>query len=219
MLWQIREGMETMDSYIQFLNMGMNTNEQLLPVQEWNVDYAVMQALRINKEQKGMRLIGFRFVEKEGADVIGQSGIYYLEGEIIQQPQEDPECYQYFRERDLEIPMFPVIKLKVPFLIIYPYEDEDRMVSMERYENQESEGYQLAEKEALRMEIKEYKENLISEMMNVVEALQAEEFSLIPLSGEQREDGKRYLNLCGDQGDFGSHIRYLHEQIQRWKKM
>ena len=54
-----------MANYIQYINMGFVVIEDIQEVTEWDVDYAVCEALEKNKSQKDCFIIGFRFLERK----------------------------------------------------------------------------------------------------------------------------------------------------------
>lgn len=54
-------------------------------------------------------------------------------GEVIKEPVKDLELFRYFKERQLEIPLFPVVKIKRPLFLVYPYQTEDQIINIEEY--------------------------------------------------------------------------------------
>lgn len=203
-----------MANYIQYINMGFVVIEDIQEVTEWDVDYAVCEALEKNKSQKDCFIIGFRFLEKEKETLKHQSGVYYLDGKVSLNPLEDMEVFRYCEEKEITVPMFPVIKIKQPFLMVFPFEEKDQVIQVSNYREKGSEEAKRARISVLRKEIAEYKGNVLKEMEEVAKALEAEEFSLISLTRDEKENGKRFLNIYGDAGDFGEHLRFLHVRIE-----
>lgn len=210
-----------MKKYIQFINMGIANCESLQEVEEWNVSFAVQQALDKNSPEDDIYIIGFRFLEKEGEFTTNKSGVYYLTGIVVKEPVSDMEVFRYCKERELPVPSFPIIKIKQPFLLVYPFEKEDCVINTEQYITPGTKENKTARIEQLRKNIIEYKDKVISQLRETADALEADEFSLVSLTGESEENGVRYLNICEDGGDFGKHMKYLYacmeelEQLQR----
>lgn len=208
-----------MANFIQYINMGFVVIDDIQEVDEWNIDYAVYEALKKNKCQEDCYIIGFRFLEKENQILKHESGIYYLDGTVISNPVEDIEVFRYCEEKDIEVPCFPVIKIKQPFLMVFPFEKQDQVIDAAKYKQTDTVEAKKAKITVLRKEISDYKRELLQEMEIVSRALDAEEFSLIPLIGDEKENGKRFLNLCGDEGDFGRHLRYLYLRTEELRQL
>lgn len=208
-----------MKRYIQFINMGIANCESLQEVEEWNVGNAVQKALDKNSPKDDIYIIGFRFLEKEGEFITNKSGIYYLTGVVVKEPVSDMEVFQYCKERQLPVPSFPVIKMKQPFLVVYPFEKEDCVLHAEQYITPGTKENRSVRMEQLRKNIIEYKEKVVGELRETADALEADEFSLVSLTGEPEENGVRYLNICGDDGDFGKHMKYLYACIKELEKL
>lgn len=210
-----------MKKYVQFINMGIANCESLQEVEEWNVGSAVQKALDKNSPEKDIYIIGFRFLEKEGEVITKKTGVYYLTGVVVKEPVSDMEVFRYCKERQLPVPSFPVIKMKQPFLVVYPFEKEDCVLHAEQYITPGTKENRNTRMEQLRNNIIEYKAKVVSELRETANALEADEFSLVSLTGETEENGVRYLNICEDGGDFGKHMRYLYacmeelDQLQR----
>lgn len=210
-----------MKKYVQFINMGIANCESLEEVEEWNVGSAVQKALDKNSPEKDIYIIGFRFLEKEGEVITKKTGVYYLTGVVVKEPVSDMEVFRYCKERQLPVPSFPVIKMKQPFLIVYPFEKEDCVLHAEQYITPGTKENRNTRMDQLRNNIIEYKAKVVNELREIADALEADEFSLVSLTGETEENGVRYLNICEDGGDFGKHMKYLYacmeelEQLQR----
>ena len=208
-----------MKRYIQFINLGIANCESMQEVEEWNVGSAVQKALDKNSPEDDIYIIGFRFLEKEGEFVTNKSGVYYLTGIVVKEPVADMEVFQYCKERHLTVPSFPVIKMKQPFLVVYPFEKEDCVLHAEQYVTSGTEENRSIRLEQLRKNIIEYKEKVVGELRETADALEADEFSLVSLTGEAEENGVRYLNICDDGGDFGKHMKYLYACMEELEKL
>lgn len=210
-----------MKKYIQFINMGIANCESLQEVEEWNESLAVQQALSKNSPEDDIYIIGFRFLEKEGENITNKSGVYYLTGVVVKEPISDMEVFQYCKDRELPVPIFPVIKIKQPFLVVYPFEKEDAVLDADKYITPGTKENRISRMEQLRSDIIKYKDKVISELRETADALEADEFSLVSLTGEVEENGVRYLNICEDGGDFGKHMKYLYacmEELEQLQK-
>lgn len=208
-----------MKKYVHFINMGIANCESIQEVEEWNVGSAVQKALDKNSPEDDIYIIGFRFLEKEEEFITKQSGVYYLTGVVVKEPASDMEVFQYCKERQLPVPSFPVIKMKQPFLVVYPFEKEDCVLKAEQYVTPGTKENRNARMEQLRKDIIQYKARVVSELRETADALEADEFSLVSLTGETEENGVRYLNIYEDGGDFGKHMKYLYACIEELEQL
>ena len=103
--------------------------------------------------------------------------------------------------------------------MVFPFEEQDQVIDAAKYKQTDTVEAKKAKITVLRKEISDYKRELLQEMEIVSRALDAEEFSLIPLIGDEKENGKRFLNLCGDEGDFGRHLRYLYLRTEELRQL
>lgn len=199
--------------------MGIATCESVQEIEEWNESLAIQQALSKNSPEDDIYIIGFRFLEKDGEFVIKKSGVYYLTGVVVKEPVSDMEVFQYCKDREIPVPAFPVIKIKQPFLVVYPFEREDKLLDAEQYITPGTKENRILKMEQLRNDIIEYRTKLVQALRETADALETDEFSLVPLTGEMEENGVRYLNICEDGGDFGKHMKYLYACIEELKQL
>ena len=90
-----------MTKYVQYLNVGLGIFNNIREVNEWNTDVAIEEALSLENEEQDIRIVGFRFFEKDEntQQIVSESGIYYLQGEIVSNPSDDSQIVSYFENR------------------------------------------------------------------------------------------------------------------------
>ena len=62
---------------------------------------AIEEALMIEDEERDIHIIGFLFFEKdyETNQILSQSSIYYLRGNIVEIPSADAQIVSYFERK------------------------------------------------------------------------------------------------------------------------
>lgn len=209
-----------MAKYVQYLNVGFGIINNTKEVKEWNVDVAIEEALMIEDEERDIHIIGFLFFEKdyETNQILSQSSIYYLRGNIVEIPSADAQIVSYFERKQQTVPIVPVVKIQTPFFVIYPYHEGDQIVDLvfakEKIEFRKKQ-VRIAK---LREELENYKQKLVQELHNIADALEQDEFLLVPLvSGGS--NGIQHLDVMGDCGNFQKHIEFLQERIEELTKL
>ena len=215
----VKKGGSDMANYIQFINMGATAVETLLQIDSWDEALAVGEVLKRNNPSEDIYIIGFRFLEKEGEVLVRQSGIYYLSGEVVEKPVEDMDIFRYCKKKDITVPQFPVLKIREPFLIVYPFEEQDRLLPMVHYEKEGTAEQKKLRIAQLRNELQQYRECVVRELRETADALEMNEFSMISVVSEDVDSGVYHLDIYGDQGDFGKHLRYLHACLEELKEL
>ncbi len=204
-----------MASYVQYLNVGFGIFNNTRDVENWSVEGAMEEALLLDDPDTDIRIIGFRFFDKdmESGKLIKQSGIFYLLGEKVENPQTDNEVVTYFKNINRGFPMGEaVIKIKKPELLVYPFRDGDRILdptAILAKINAQRGQERLAK---IRQGIEDYKQSIIDELEHIQEAIANNAFHLIPMSDSASGQEIKHLNILNDEGDFNKHIEYLRKQ-------
>ena len=205
---------KNMAHYVQYLNVGYGVFSNTKEVEKWNVKEAFEEAMLLDNPDMDIRIIGFRFYERINEQIVQESGVYYLSGEVISEPASDKAVVEYFQNAQRTVPQFPIVKVSIPYLLVYPFHEWDCI--LERSEVV-SKGELRSKKERimeLRNTIEKYKNSVVGELYQIAEAFESEEFSCIPLIALEGQEDKQFLNLVKDDGDFGLHIRKLQKYIQ-----
>lgn len=208
------KGGENMAHYVQFLNVGYGVFSNTKEIEEWDVKEAFEEAMLLDNPSMDIRIIGFRFYEKENEQIVQESGVYYMSGEVISDPSTDDEVVNYFKNAQREVPQFPVVKINIPFLLVYPFHEGDSIIEKPK----EISKTELRNKKErimeLRNQIEKYKTSIVGELYRVAEAFETEEFSKIPLATLDGQEDKLFLDLVQDNGNFGMHIKNIQEYIE-----
>lgn len=209
-----------MAKYVQYLNVGFGIFNNIREVKEWNVDVATEEALVLENEEQDIRIVGFRFFEKEEEldQISSESGIYYLKGEVINNPSDDGQIVSYYEYRRQPLPKVPLVKIQSPFFLLYPYGEEDQFVDTHLAKEKIALRKKQARIATLRQEISDYKQSVVQEIRKIADAMEEEEFLLVPLTKETGEE-QQYLDILGDHGNFKKHISYLEEKIAEITKL
>lgn len=211
-----------MTKYVQYLNVGLGIFNNIREVKEWNADVAIEEALSLENEEQDIRIVGFRFFEKDEntQQIVSESGIYYLQGEIVSNPSDDSQIVSYFENRMQPLPIIPLVKIQSPFFLIYPYREEDQVVDTFLAKEKIALRKKQARVNILREEIKEYKEAVVRELRKVADAMEEEEFLLIPLiNNVVEEEEVQHLDILGDGGNFKKHISCLEKKIEEINRL
>lgn len=205
-----------MGKYVQYLNIGFGIFKNIQEVKDWDVDLAVEEALSLNDPKQDIQIIGFRFFEKDEKknNISKTSGIYYFQGEIVKCPCEDGDIVEYYRKKEVQVPSVPMIKIKTPWLMLYPYEEGDQVLDIASSKEIEMFRKRQADITRLRRDIDSYKENLVEELRKVADMIEAEQFTLLPFASGFGENGES-LDILGDGGNFRKHIEYLEDKMKQ----
>lgn len=208
-----------MAHYVQFLNVGYGVFSNTKEIEKWDEKEAFEEAMLLDNPSMDIRIIGFRFYEKVNEQIVQESGVYYMSGEVISDPSSDDEVVNYFKNAQREVPQFPVVKINIPFLLVYPFHEGDSIME----KPQEISKSELRNKKErimeLRNQIEKYKNSVVGELYRVAEAFESEEFSKIPLVTPDGQEDKLFLNLVQDNGDFGMHIKNIQEYIEELESL
>lgn len=204
-----------MASFVQYLNVGFGIFNNTQPVENWSIEGAMEEALLLNDPDTDIRIIGFRFFDKnlETGTLTKQSGIFYLLGEKVENPQTDSEVVAYFKNINREFPMGEaVIKIKKPELLVYPFRAGDRILDATTVlaKINAQKGQERLTK--IIQGIEDYKQSIIDELEHIQEAIANNAFHLIPMSDSSEGPEVKHLNILNDDGDFNKHIEYLRKQ-------
>ena len=95
-----------MASYVQFLNVGFGIINNTKEVETWNIKEIMEEALLMDNPDLDVRIIGFRFYDLDPVTnhVLKKSGIYYLDGEIVDSPSKDPAVISFLATANKEYP-------------------------------------------------------------------------------------------------------------------
>ena len=195
--------------FVQYLNVGYGLFKSTKQIKKWDTDIAIGEILRFEHKNPEIKIIAFRFFEKdmEKGQIIKKSGVYYMNGIAVEHPETDSEVVAYLQKRKQDIPNFPVVKLYHPFFMLYPYKKDDCIIEVSNDGRDIEKRKKQAKIKELRQEVESYKEELVFELRKIADALEAEEFQFISLTNG--DNGKKYLNLYGDLGDFGKHLQFI----------
>lgn len=209
-----------MAKYVQYLNVGFGIFNNTKEVKEWNVDVATEEALMTEEKNGDIHIIGFLFFEKddETNEILFQSGIYYLKGEIVENPSMDLQIVSYFEKKQQILPVVPLVKMQSPFFMVYPYRKDDQLINLEFAKEKIALRKKKVRIAILREEIENYKKELVQELHNIANDMEQDEFLLVPLVDGVNE-GVRHLDVMGDCGNFQKHIAFLEERIEELTRL
>lgn len=204
-----------MASFVQYLNVGFGIFNNTQAIDNWSIETAMEEALLLDDPDTDIRLIGFRFFDKdmETGSLIKQSGIFYLSGEKVENPKMDNEVVAYFKNTNKEFPVREaVIKMKKPYMLVYPFREGDRILDTTAVlaKINVRKGQERLAK--IRQGIEDYKQSIIDELEHIQEAVGNNAFHLIPMSDSTEGAEIKHLNILNDDGDFNKHIEYLRKQ-------
>lgn len=203
-----------MANYVQYLNVGYGVFCNTKEVKKWDIYEAVNDAILIENPTMDIRIVGFRFYEKKDEKIVKKSGVYYLQGEIVREPQKDDEIKLYFDKLRKEIPKCPVVKLMKPYFLIYPYTEGDTVIKIDEMISKEELRKKREEVTRLRIQVESYKDKMVTELYRLAEAIEKEEFSNIRLEKMEGHE-KVYLDLLQNQKNIGQHIEQLMNDIKK----
>lgn len=204
-----------MASFVQYLNVGFGIFNNTQAIENWSIESAMEEALLLDDPDTDIRIIGFRFFDKdmESGNLTKQSGIFYLSGEKVENPQTDSEVVTYFKNINRDFPRGEVlIKIRKPELLVYPFREGDRILDTTAVlaKINAKKGQERLAK--IRQGIEDYKQSIIDELEHIQEAIADNAFHLIPMSDSTEGQEVKHLNILNDEGDFNKHIEYLRKQ-------
>lgn len=202
-----------MASYVQYLNVGFGIFNNTRETSSWSIEASMEEALLLDDPDTDIRIIGFRFFDKNPKTnaLIKQSGIFYLSGEVIMNPQNNEEVVEFFQRANKEVPMTnAVIKITSPYKLMYPFHEGDKVLdtSVVMAKINARKGQERLAK--IRNGIEDYKNSLVEELKRIANAIEDNSFHTIPMVEGQGE--AKHLNILNDGGDFNKHIEYLRKQ-------
>lgn len=201
-----------MASYVQFLNVGFGIINNTKEVESWNIKEMMEEALLMDNPDLDVRIIGFRFYDVDEATnhVTKRSGIYYLDGEIIDNPSKDPAVASFLANANKEYPRGQrLIKIMKPYTLVYALENEDTIVDVKPFLAKIKAKKAEEQLERMKNEIEDYKNNLIETLRKIEDAIENNAFNTVPLVDSPYSEGSKILNIMNDGGNFNKHIDYL----------
>ena len=181
---------------------------------------AIEEALTAENKERDIHIIGFLFFEKDNEtnQILTQSGIYYLQGEIVEIPSCVIQIVSYFERKQQTLPIVPLVKVQSPFFMVYPYHEGDQLVDLTLAKEKIALRKKQVRIAVLRDELENYKQTLVQELRNIASALEQDEFLLVPLVDGVCDD-VQHLNIMGDCGNFRKHIMFLEEHIEELTRL
>lgn len=203
-----------LQSYVQFLNVGFGIINNIEQVESWDADAAMERALGIDNPKNDVRIIGFRFYDKneESGVIEKQSGIYYLFGEIFTYPKVDPDVTGFIKNAGMNFEDgHQLIKIEKPNLMVYAFSENDTLLDAEKAMKKIKIQRETERMNKMNEEITEYKEKLLEALDGVRTALENNKYNSIPLAELDALGEKRALDVLEDGGNFGKHIEHLRK--------
>ncbi len=203
-----------LQSYVQFLNVGFGIINNIEQVESWDADVAMERALAIDNPKNDVRIIGFRFYDKndESGVIEKQSGIYYLFGEIFTYPKVDPEVTGFIKNAGMSFEDgHQLIKIEKPNLMVYAFSENDTLLDTEKAMKKIKIQRETERMNKMNEEITEYKNKLLEALDEVRTALENNKYNSIALAEMDTLGEKRALDILEDGGNFGKHIEHLRK--------
>lgn len=202
-------------SYVQFLNVGFGIINNTKEVETWNIKEMMEEALLMDNPDLDVRIIGFRFYDLDPATnhVLKRSGIYYLDGEIVDSPSKDPAVASFLAAANKEYPKNQrLIKIQKPYTLVYALENEDTIVDVKPFLAKIKAKKAEEQLERMKKDIEDYKNNLIEALRKIEDAIENNAFNTIPLVDSTYSEASKTLNIMSDGGNFNKHIDYLRNK-------
>jgi hypothetical protein len=199
-------------SFLQFLNVGFGIINNTQPVERWDIDGAMEKALTIDDPTLDIRIIGFRFYDIDNTtnNIVKQSGIYYLEGDIFTYPKIDNEIALFMKNTNADFPRGQqLIKIKKPYVLVYLYHENDTIVNIESIMEKIKIKKEQERLLKLNQDVVQYKNNLIQALRKIETSIEDNNFNLISMTEPETPEGPRLLNILNDRGVFSKHVDYL----------
>lgn len=201
------------NSFVQFLNVGFGFFNNTKPVNEWDINSAMEEALAADDPATDVSIIGFRFYDMDPVtrSITRRSGIYYLDGEVMTYPQVDNDVSNFIRTMNRQVEKGQrLIKVMKPGPLVYMFEQDDVLVDTSPVLAKIRAKKAKEQIERLKVEIEDYKRALIEELRKIENAIESNSFNMIPLSAES--ETIKFLNIMNDDGNFCKHIDHLRSQ-------
>lgn len=204
-----------MASYVQYLNVGFGIFNNTREIESWSIEASMEEALMLDDPDTDIRIIGFRFFDMDPATnaLVKQSGIFYLSGEKITNPNADLDISNFFKKSGKELPNYnTMIKITNPYFLVYPFQEGDRILdtSAVMAKINEKKGQDRLAK--IRQSIEDYKTSIVEDLHNIANAIEENSFHLIPMIDSEISSEIKHLNIMNDGGNFNKHIEYLRKQ-------
>lgn len=209
------KGVIVLASYIQFLNVGLGIINNTKEVESWNIKEMTEEALLMDNPDLDVRIIGFRFYDLDPGTnhILKQSGIYYLDGEIVHHPTNDPSVTAFLSSSNKEFPRSQrLIKIQKPYTLVYPLENEDTIIDVKPFLAKIKEKKTKEHLERMKKDFEEYKTNLVEVLRKIEDAIACNAFNAIPLIDSPSSETSKTLNIMNDNGNFNKHIDYLRNK-------
>lgn len=203
-----------LQSYVQFLNVGFGIINNMEQVDSWDADAAMERALTIDNPQNDVRIIGFRFYDRddESGVIDKQSGIYYLLGEIFTFPKVDPDVTGYIKNAGMNFEDGnQLIKITKPNVMVYAFSENDTLLDADKAMTKIKLQREAERMNKMNEEIEEYKTKLLEALDGVRTALENNKYNSIALAELDALGEKRALDILDDGGNFGQHIEHLRK--------
>lgn len=204
-----------MASYVQFLNVGFGIINNTKEVESWNIKEMMEEALLLDDPELDIRIIGFRFYDMDPITnvVTKRSGIYYLDGEIIDSPSKDPAVIAFLENSNKQFPKGQrLIKIQKPYTLVYALGNEDTIVDVKPFLAKIQAKKATEQLDRMKNEIEQYKINLVEVLRKIEDAVENNAFNTIPLVDSQYAENSKTLNILNDNGNFNKHIEYLRNK-------
>lgn len=204
-----------MASFVQFLNVGFGIINNTKEVESWNIKEMMEEALLLDDPELDIRIIGFRFYDMDPITnvVTKRSGIYYLDGEIIDSPTKDPAVQAFIESSHKQFPKGQrLIKIQKPYTLVYALGNEDTIVDVKPFLAKIQAKKASEQLDRMKNEIEQYKINLIEVLRKIEDAIENNAFNTIPLVDSQYAENSKTLNILNDNGNFNKHIEYLRNK-------
>jgi len=204
-----------MASFVQFLNVGFGIINNTKEVETWNIKEMMEEALLLDDPDLDIRIIGFRFYDMDPVTnvVTKRSGIYYLDGEIIDNPSRDPAVQSFIENSHKEFPKGQrLIKINKPYTLVYALGNEDTIVDVKPFLAKIQAKKAAEHLERMKAEIEQYKINLVEVLRRIEDAVENNAFNTIPLIDSPYSEGTKTLNILNDNGNFNKHIEFLRNK-------
>lgn len=199
-------------TYVQILNIGFGIINNTEPVESRDKDAIMERVIGLDDPARDIRIIGFRFYDMDTDTnmMSNQSGIYYLEGEEFTYPKVDADITAYMKSTGIEFEKGQqIIKIKKPNTLVYAFNPGDEILDTASVLLKLKIKKEEERKARLEDEIKNYKDNLVSELHKIEELVDANQFNTIPMIENGNTEGSKSLNILGDKGNFNKHIEHL----------
>lgn len=209
------KGVIVLASYVQFLNVGLGIINNTKEVESWNIKEITEEALLMDNPDLDVRIIGFRFYDLDPVTnhVLKQSGIYYLDGEIVNNPSKDPSVMAFLSSSNKEFPRGQrLIKIQKPYTLVYALENEDTIVDVKPFLAKIKAKKAKEHLERTKKDFEEYKNNLVEVLRKIEDAIACNAFNAIPLIDSPSSETSKTLNIMNDNGNFNKHIEYLRNK-------